>query len=185
MSGGDGSQLQRVSSDHISSERLPPVIRLIRPEEHETVARLTVSTYAEVLGPSLTEDYRVELADVARRTTEAEVLVAVEPDGLVVGSVTYVPGLGPYAEFGGADEAGIRMLVVAPAAQRRGVGAALVQACVDRARAAGKARVVLHTTPSMLVAQRLYQRLGFRRAPERDWSPEDGDIELLGYVLDL
>jgi ribosomal protein S18 acetylase RimI-like enzyme len=182
--GGDGNQLQRVSADQIASERQSPLIRPIRPEEHETVARLTVSTYAEVLGPSLTEDYRVELADVARRASEAEVLVAVEPDG-VVGSVTYVSALGPYAEFGGADEAGIRMLVVAPAAQRRGAGAALVQACVDRARAGGKTRVVLHTTPSMLVAQRLYERLGFQRAPERDWSPEDEHIELLGFVLEL
>jgi hypothetical protein len=36
----------------------------------------------------------------------------------------------------------------------------------------------------MTGAQRLYERLGFRRAPDHDWSPALG-ILLLGYVLDL
>jgi hypothetical protein len=36
----------------------------------------------------------------------------------------------------------------------------------------------------MKSAQRLYERLGFRRDPDHDWSPGDG-ILLLGYVLDL
>ncbi len=166
-----------------SSEGEPFVIRRVRPEEYGAVAELTVVTYAAVLGPLLDEEYRLELADVASRAKEAEVLVAVDWAGALLGSVTYVPGLGPFAEFEAADEAGIRMLVVAPGAQRRGVGAALVQACVDRARAAGKRRISLHTTPSMLAAQRLYQRLRFRRAPERDLSFDD--LHLLGYVLDL
>jgi ribosomal protein S18 acetylase RimI-like enzyme len=36
----------------------------------------------------------------------------------------------------------------------------------------------------MTSAQRLYERLGFRRDPDHDWSPAP-DILLLGYVLDL
>lgn len=161
----------------------PLTVRAIRPEEHAAVAELTVETYAKVLGSLLDAEYRTELADVARRAEYAVVLVAVDGNGRLLGSVTYVPGLGPYAEFEGADEAGIRMLVVAPSAGGRGVGTALVNACIARARADGRTRLGLHTTPSMVTAQRLYLRLGFRRAPERDWSP--GDLRLLGYVLDL
>jgi hypothetical protein len=33
-------------------------------------------------------------------------------------------------------------------------------------------------------AHRLYERLGFRRAPERDWAPRRG-IDLIGFQLDL
>ncbi len=31
---------------------------------------------------------------------------------------------------------------------------------------------------------RMYERLGFRRAPGRDWNPTD-EFRLLGYELDL
>ena len=36
----------------------------------------------------------------------------------------------------------------------------------------------------MKSAQRLYERLGFVRAPEHDWSPLPG-ISLVAYVLEL
>jgi hypothetical protein len=36
----------------------------------------------------------------------------------------------------------------------------------------------------MVSAQRLYERLGFRRDPTHDWSSIP-DIHLLAYVLDL
>lgn len=163
-------------------------VRPIEPHEYEVVAQLIVAVYADELGETLSEDYRVHLADVGRRAEGAVVLVAVDgahPDAGVLGSITYVPGPeSDYAEFDGTDEAGIRMLVVAPAAQRRGIGAQLVRACIERAERAGKRRISLHTTPAMEGAQRLYEGLGFERAKERDWLPEPG-VELLGYVLEL
>ena len=53
-----------------------------------------------------------------------------------------------------------------------------------RPRAEGRSRLSLHTTPVMDAAHRLYEGLGFRRVPERDWLPEPG-VPLIGYVLDL
>ena len=50
--------------------------------------------------------------------------------------------------------------------------------------AAGAERLVLSTQQSSVVAHGLYERLGFRRLPERDWSPVPG-IELLGFMLPL
>ena len=47
-------------------------------------------------------------------------------------------------------------------------------------RAAGHGAMVICTEPQMYAAHRLYQRLGFRRVPERDWSPTPG-IDLLAY----
>ena len=157
----------------------------MEPGEYAAVAELTIAVYADVLKEILTVEYRAELADVARRAADAVVLVAVDGGGGLLGSVTFVPTPeSDYAEFKSADEAGVRMLVVAPEAQGRGVGTQLMDACIARARAAGRLRVSLHTTPSMTTAHRLYERLGFVRAPERDWVPEPG-VHLWGYVLPL
>ena len=129
-------------------------------------------------------DYAAALRDVASRAAAAEVLVAVDTDGTVLGSVTNVPDGGPYGEIARPAEGEFRMLAVDPAAQGRGVGTLLVQACVDRARRRGKERVVLSSGTWMTAAHRIYTRLGFVRAPERDWTPVPG-IELAAYALDL
>jgi ribosomal protein S18 acetylase RimI-like enzyme len=76
------------------------------------------------------------------------------------------------------------MLVVDPAVQGRGVGALLVTTCLERARAAGKRRMVISTGPLMTAAHRLYARLGFTRLPERDWSPVPG-VDLAVYAKEL
>lgn len=160
--------------------RRSTTIRPIRTDETEALSGLTLDAYADLrvdIGP-----YRATLGDVAVRARRADVLVALDR-GRLLGGVTYVSDHhNPYAEFADTDAAGIRMLAVAPDAQHRGVGAALVDACIARAAAAGRRRIVLHTTSAMDVARRLYERRGFVRASDRDWSPQPG-IRLLGYEL--
>jgi ribosomal protein S18 acetylase RimI-like enzyme len=157
-----------------------PIVRPVRADEHDRVAELTLAAYEQLgvdVGP-----YRALLADVAGRAAAAEVLVAVR-GSRVVGAVTFVPDRdNAYAEFDDADAAGIRMLAVDPDAQGAGIGKALVEACVARATATGRSRVVLHSTTEMAAARRLYRRLGFRRAPDRDWRPQP-HVALHGYVL--
>jgi GNAT superfamily N-acetyltransferase len=163
----------------------PPLqIRELRSaEEARALGELTVEAYMGLAGLAPGSPYLDELGDVERRAATAVVLVAADATGRLAGGVTYVPGLGPYAEFDDADDAGLRMLAVAPAYRGRGVGTALVQACVDRARAEGRRRLWLHTTEEMAGAQRIYARLGFRRAPEADLHL--ADLHLLAYVRDL
>jgi ribosomal protein S18 acetylase RimI-like enzyme len=152
------------------------------PEDFDQIAALTVRVYVD--GGLASPGYAAELADVTGRAERAELLVVRDDDGRVVGSVALVLA----GSFGNVtasdDEAAFRMLVVDPAAQGRGIGELLVTACMDRARAAGKRRMVLSTDPRMTAAQRLYRRLGFTRMPERDWRPEPG-IDLLVYARAL
>jgi GNAT superfamily N-acetyltransferase len=161
-------------------------IRPVLPDEHDALGQLTVTAYAAIDPATVDEDdYVAELRDIAGRSTGADVLVAVDGAGTVLGGVTYVPGPeSPWAEFTGADTAGIRMLAVAPEAQGRGIGEALSRACVERARDAGKAQVVLHSTDRMTTAHRLYERLGFARDASLDWEPLPG-FWLRGFRLRL
>jgi ribosomal protein S18 acetylase RimI-like enzyme len=156
-----------------------------RPEDFGRIAELTAGVYRDE--GYAREEYLAQLADVAGRATRTQLLVArsaVDGREDVVGSVALVLD----GEFGevltSPAEAGFRMLVVDPAVRGRGVGELLVMTCLERARAAGKRRVVISTDPRMSSAHRLYERLGFTRLPERDWSPMPG-IHLLVYSLDL
>ena len=120
---------------------------------------------------------------MAARAAAVPVLVAVDDDGRVLGGVAYVPGPDTALSEGEHEgEAGIRMLAVDPAVGGRGIGRALTVACIDRAQAEGRLGMSLYTLPTMGVAHRLYESLGFRRDPERDWEYMPGEF-LWSYVI--
>jgi ribosomal protein S18 acetylase RimI-like enzyme len=81
---------------------------------------------------------------------------APDDDGHILGSLTLVVFPIPTAV-----RAWIEDVVVDEAARGRGVGEALSQAALERARAAGARTVDLTSRPSREAANRLYQRLGF------------------------
>ncbi len=100
-----------------------------------------------------------------------------------LGCVTFVPDASsPYAELLEGAEAGIRMLAVHPGAQRRGTGRALLAACTGRAKELRRTALILHTTPWMTSAHRLYETSGFERLPDRDWAPVP-EVHLMAYRL--
>ncbi|THV22842.1 GNAT family N-acetyltransferase [Glycomyces paridis] len=170
-------------------------IRPILPAEHEALGEVSVRSYLEggLLLKGLDDPYTPRLRDVAHRAAEALVLVAAEASapndsatgGALLGGVTLAFPGSAMAELAGPGESEIRMLAVDPAAQGRGVGSALAAACVDLSRAdPGVKRVVLCSLREMTGAHRIYERLGFERAPRLDWSPVP-DVLLWGFALDL
>jgi ribosomal protein S18 acetylase RimI-like enzyme len=161
-------------------------VRPITAGEYERAGDVVVAAYTALPGDHMSGGYERELRDVERRSKEAVVLVA-EVDGEIIGAVTYVND--PASPWGASEgmepgEGLIRMLAVDPTFQGGGVGGALVDACVEQARREGKRAMVLHTTPWMTTAHRLYERRGFRRLPERDFTPVP-EVPLRAYGLDL
>ncbi len=156
------------------------------PAELAAVGALTVQAYtADGYLRGAEDGYAEHLRAAADRTRDAELAVAVdENDGTLLGTVTYCLAGTPWAEISRPGEAEFRMLAVAPDARGRGVGAALAEWCVERARADGCTGVVLSTLPVMHTAHRLYERMGFVRTPERDWWPVP-EVELITYALPL
>ena len=164
-------------------------VREARPEEHDRAGEVVVRAYLTLAefagGHAGAAAYLEHVRDVRDRALECPVLVAVDADGAILGCVTYVPDhLSRLAELEVSGEAGFRMLGVAPEAMGRGVGRALVEACIALAREAGRTGIAISTAPEMAAAHRLYERLGFRRAPARDFEPVPG-VRLWAYVLAL
>lgn len=150
-------------------------VREARPDEYEAIGEIGVAAYAALDGES-DDGYLRHVRDVAGRARHGSVLVAVDPDGTLVGTVTYVPGPeSRLAELERAGEAGFRMLAVAPGAQGRGIGRALAQAIITRARDDGRRGLAIYTRPSMRAAHALYASLGFAREPSDDWEFAPGE----------
>ncbi len=164
-------------------ERRAIEVRDADPAEYEAVGKIVAEAFfadGQLEAPD-SAFYADVLRDVASRADAAEIIVALD-DGAVVGGVTFVPHGGPMADIAEDGEAEIRMLGVAPDAQGRGAGTALMRECI--ARAAGTRRIVLSTQTVAHGSHRLYERLGFVREPARDWAPVPG-VDLLCYGLEL
>lgn len=156
-----------------SSSRTPSEVRLrdARAGELDEVAGLLAEVYAVFRGhlPARAWDsYIGEIVDVRSRLGESELIVA-ERAGLLVGTI----GLYPDASRSALEDwpqgwASIRTLGVRPGAWRQGIGMALARECVRRARDHQASAIGLHTASHMAAATRLYERVGFRRAPGLD-----------------
>jgi ribosomal protein S18 acetylase RimI-like enzyme len=161
-------------------------VRPAHTSELAAVGDLTVDAYAVDGLVRGNDGYAHSLRDAVTRAREAEVYVACLPElpGTIVGTVTFCPQGSPWSQLAQPDEGEFRMLAVAPQARRRGVAEALVGVCVERAHELGYTALVLSTLSIQQAAQRLYERLGFRRTPDLDWSPRD-EVDLLAYRLEL
>ena len=146
-------------------------LRDAQPNELDEAARLLAEVYAVFRGhlpPEAWQSYIGEIVDVRRRLGESELIIA-ERGGDLVGTI----GLYPDASRSRVEQwpeswASIRTLGVRADARRQGVGTALARECVRRAREREARAIGLHTASHMAPATRLYERLGFRRAPDFD-----------------
>jgi GNAT superfamily N-acetyltransferase len=137
--------------------------------------------------PQHWQDYRRAVLTTLADVRPAEQIV-VEQDGSIVGNVLLYPAGAvldrPDGTLVSTDRPEVRLLAVVPAARGQGVGTALMQECVRRARRSRAAALTLHTTDMMQIAMRMYERMGFVRAPELDFRPAE-DVIVKGYRLNL
>jgi ribosomal protein S18 acetylase RimI-like enzyme len=162
------------------------------PEELSQLGRLLVEAYAGLPGfptPAEQPGYYEMLLNVGRFADKsgARVLVALSRANELVGGVVYFNDMTQYGADGTArlaqNTSGIRLLGVDPAFRGNGAGKTLTLACIDLARDGGHSQVILHTTKAMTFAWRLYERLGFARAEDLDFSQQG--LLVYGFRLTL
>jgi predicted N-acetyltransferase YhbS len=163
-------------------------IRDARREDRDVAREMTLSAfqqYAAVMPPPRWEGYRENILATLTNAAPAQQIVA-EKEGIIVGSVLLYP---PGTAFSAPEEVHlacpeVRLLAVAPEARGQGIGTALMKECLRRARLLGAVCLNLHTTDMMQVAMRMYERMGFVRAPELDFHP-DPSVTVKAYRFQL
>ena len=163
-------------------------IRDALPDERPAIRELTLRAYAQyerIMTPTswagLDEAVRAALV-----TEEPVDWIVAEEGGKLLGSVMlWPPATDAYrGSTGPAGWPELRLLAVSEDARGRGVGQALVEECIRRARASGATHLGLHTARSMEAAVRMYERMGFVRHPASDFQPEGSEL-VRGYRLEL
>jgi ribosomal protein S18 acetylase RimI-like enzyme len=162
------------------------VIRDARSEEMDEVSLLMRDAYLEYekfFPPEGWKLYLGDIMDVRSRLGDSQLIVA-ELEGHLAGAVTLYPDASRSREEWPEGWAGIRLLAVHPAYRGRGVGRALMEECVRRCREEGIRAIGLHTAAIMSIAQKMYEHMGFVRAPEYDFYPRPGTV-VMAYRLKL
>jgi GNAT superfamily N-acetyltransferase len=163
------------------------VIRDARPDERDAFRALTLRAYEQYAAIMRPEAW-AGLAGAVGAALEVEGpdRIVAERGGRLLGSVMlFPPAVDAYrGQTGPASGPELRLLAVAPEARGQGVGQALVEECIRRARRMGAAELGLHTSKSMAAAMRMYLRMGFVRAPEHDFQPPGAEL-VQGYRLPL
>ena len=141
-------------------------IRLAAPSDLATVQRISadayVPAYLDVIGAvpkPAAEDYRPRIA-------RGEVWL-LEQDNLALGLVVLEPK---------ADHLLVYSVAVAPAAQRRGHGGALLNFADERAALLGLREVRLYTNVRMEANVRLYGACGFKEIGRRPHPSRVGEF---------
>ncbi|WP_426989924.1 GNAT family N-acetyltransferase [Pseudarthrobacter sp. Y6] len=159
--------------------------RRATPSDFPDVRRITRDAYLRAGHFTADHPYMSVLEDVDHRAEHAEVWVA-EASGKVVAAVTLTFAGQPYSEIATDAELEFRMLAVDPTCQGGGVGRAVVRKVVDHARSLPGIQAISITSATFMErAHGLYESLGFRRAPERDWYVPGEDVLLWVFRLGL
>jgi GNAT superfamily N-acetyltransferase len=112
------------------------------------------------------QDWPAMLAGLSKTSdlsASGEVIIAELQDAFA-GAVAYFGPDRPKAPFFDQSWPVIRMLVVDPAFRGKGIGHALTNECIARAKRDGSPLIALHTSPIMTVALPMYLKMGFIKA---------------------
>jgi GNAT superfamily N-acetyltransferase len=163
------------------------MIRHAEPGDRDSLEAVLLDAYgqyADELSEELWYQYKASiLASIDGAATKARLIA--ERDGEVVGSVFLFDS--SEAAYGNPDldihSPIIRLLAVARKARGHGIATELIRASAKLASEWGADTLHLHTSDMMDSAVRLYERLGFERAYDKEFM--NGDKLVKSYRLQL
>ncbi|KAE8330798.1 acyl-CoA N-acyltransferase [Aspergillus sergii] len=171
----------------MASSKPPFRITPAQSAEHIEAAKALFTSYAEWLGLDLTfQGFASELQSLPGQyaAPHGELLLAYSAEeGIPIGCVAVRPlkqrsggKQGEVQNHRGYCE--MKRLYVSPEARGTGLGKALVNSIVDRAKDLGYKEMRLDTLPSMVGAIQLYKRVGFVEIAPYYETPLEGTLFL-------
>jgi GNAT superfamily N-acetyltransferase len=149
-----------------------PLVRDAAPADYPAIRRVLIAAYrqyADLIARDIFSPYLADLLDLDTHARHGRLLV-VEAEGRIRGFGAFYRDASVQGFGWPPGWAGGRALAVHPDARGHGVARALLAACERLARDAGAPVFAFHTASFMTDAIALYERLGYRRAPEFDFD---------------
>ncbi|TJY37247.1 GNAT family N-acetyltransferase [Pontimicrobium aquaticum] len=160
-------------------------IREAKPEEYSQLGKLMVLVYSQLKGfPKQDEipSYYHVLKNVGEFTKQPKVklFVAISKQGKVDGGLVYFGDISYYGAGGKATAnqkaAAFRLLAINPETRGKGLGKLLINTCINQAKKEGHKHLVIHSTKSMMLAWKMYERMGFSRFSEIDFEQDNVSV---------
>jgi GNAT superfamily N-acetyltransferase len=149
-----------------------PLVRDAVPADYREIRRVIIAAYlqyADLIARDVFSPYLADLLDLDTHARHGH-LIVVEADGRIRGFGAFYPDASAQGLGWPSCWASGRALAVHPDARGHGVARALIAANERLARESGVPVFAFHTASFMTDAIALYDRLGFRRAPEFDFD---------------
>ncbi len=134
-------------------------IRPIRRDDDDEVARIirvVMEEYGSTGEGSSYHDEEIDAISLSYGVDGAAYFVVWDGERILGGG-----GFGPLAGDESRSTCELRKMYFLPEARGRGLGRAMVEQCLDAARAAGYRTCYLETMSSMTEARKLYEAIGF------------------------
>ena len=133
-------------------------IRKIKKEDNQAVAALIRAVFDELDIPKVGTAYEDPYLDLMfeEYNKPKSVYYVVEKDGIVVGSA----GIAPLANEA-VSICELQKMYFLPEMRGIGIGAEMMEVCLQSAKNFGYEKCYLETMPFMLAAQKLYKKAGF------------------------
>ena len=167
------------------------LVRGAVPADHPAIRAVVVAAYgqyADLLPPDIFSAYLADLLDVETHASNGPLFVA-EADERVCGYAAFYPDASVQGVGWPTGWASGRALAVDPAARGHGVARALMATGERLTQDGGSPVLAFHTHSYMTTAIALYERSGYRRAPEFDFDvaarfgrPGAAQITALAYL---
>ncbi|WP_051621161.1 GNAT family N-acetyltransferase [Paenibacillus sp. UNC451MF] len=162
-------------------------IRDAAANDKEAIQQVMLASYVQyeaVMSPPRWEAYREGIL-AAVDSDRALVTIIAERDGVIIGSMQMF--VSSEAAYGRPEmeihSPIIRYLSVLPSVRGQGVATELILESVRRTASLGASVLHLHTSDLMQSAVRLYERLGFERAYDKDFY--NGETLVKSYRMPL